>query len=103
MHRGAIHMLKTMMLATFGRQRLPRLLPQVDHDWARAWASRWWIVEAADVGAARSLIRRTEVGAAPGLSPSIEGRIVTCGRNCRGGPGFESAPSQRARRAPTHA
>lgn len=72
---------RRMLLAIVGLQRRPRVVPPDRWKWAKAWARRWWHVEAASADQARLLIERTELGL------GVEGAcVLDCGRNARGGP-----------------
>lgn len=89
-----------MLLSLFGREKTPRLEAAVDYAWVKAFAARWWLVEAASLDAALEHIRRArflsprEQAPMPGL-----GRVVDCGRNARGGPGRSGAPSRNLARS----
>ncbi len=72
-----------MLLATFGRERRPRCVRRAEWDWAKAWAKRWWLVEAESADQARELIGRANGDGWSGPAPA--GRIVDCGRHGPGG------------------
>lgn len=80
---------KGYLLALMGRQRTPRVVPDCDWIWAKAWARRWWRVEADSPEHARELIAAHEVLLAANPNVAVDGRsrgILECGRNGRGGP-----------------
>lgn len=77
--------LTRMLLAVCGRERRPRCFPASRWKWAKAWARRWWLVEAGCAKEARMLIARA-CGQQIHSKVDPPGRIVDCGRNARGGP-----------------
>lgn len=81
-----------MLLALFGRERKPRVSRRDLWPWTKAWANRWWVVEAASADDARELIARAEGGDFDGRAPAPEGRIVDCGRHGPGGLTRADAP-----------
>lgn len=88
------------MLALFGRERRPRVVPDEDWKWAKAWANRWWVVEAPSPLEARRLIAIYEEKRLVNLSQPLDSMaygIRDCGRNGSGNPQRGSAPSRRRR------
>lgn len=70
-----------MMLATFGTQRRPRVVRAANREWARAWAKRWWEIDALCADDARKLIERADAGL--GTSDPTLGRIIDTGRHAK--------------------
>jgi len=98
---------RLIMLALTGRLRRTRVVPGgTDHRrWARAWARRWWIVQAESADLVRDAVARYEERCARvGLSIPVDAReygILESGRNAPGAP--EHPPWVRSRRTPpTH-
>lgn len=73
---------RPIMLAIFGRERVPRQEHVDDWKWTRSWAHRWWLVRAATVSDARELIRLADEGG--GAAHPDFGEIIDCGRNAPG-------------------
>lgn len=71
--------LRRLLLATYDTQRRPRVVSWSGEKHVRAYARRWWIVEAPDAAAARTAIALADAGKSHG------GRVVDCGRNAAGG------------------
>ncbi len=95
---------RRLMLAITGRLRRPRVVPGgPDFErWARAWARRWWVVEAENADLAREAIERymdscLRIGPAKSIHAADFG-IVETGRNGPGGP--EQPPWAPSRRQP---
>lgn len=80
---------REFLLALMPRQRRPRALPSSQWAWAKAWARRWWRVEATSADDARRRVALFEVALVANPSVAIDARsrgILECGRNAPGGP-----------------
>lgn len=80
---------RELLLAVMERQRRPRVVPPSQWTWAKAWARRWWRVEATSADDARRRIALYEVALVANPTVTVDGRsrgILECGRNALGGP-----------------